>query len=230
MLARIPLHVQLFLLCLAPAFGTAASAATVEDWNKLQLQTDTYRFSRDKQKALVAAQAEMKMAEELGPLPRNLEMIESSSVTLAGVLESNKRYPEAAAARLRGLTLHAKYRGKDSPHLCIPLTSLAKTYTAMGKHAEAEAALKRVVEIKAKVDPDHQSGALMNLGQHYAAQKRYDDAEASFKRVLLQYEKEGGPNNPRLKPVLGLLSQMSSAAGRPRDAQAYTMRAARIRD
>eukprot|EP01034_Spumella_vulgaris_P039015 gene39014-48182_t len=56
------------------------------------------------------------------------------------------------------------------------------------------------------------------------------DAEASFKRVLLQYEKEGGPNNPRLKPVLGLLSQMSSAAGRPRDAQAYTMRAARIRD
>ncbi|WP_157201175.1 hypothetical protein [Massilia sp. Root351] len=41
------------------------------------------------------------------------------------------------------------------------------------RHAEAEAALKRVVEIEEKADPDHQSGVLMNLGQHYASQKRY---------------------------------------------------------
>ncbi|WP_174900732.1 hypothetical protein [Rugamonas rubra] len=48
--------------------------------------------------------------------------------------------------------------------------------------------------------------------------------------TLTYYEKEGGVNDPRLKPVLGFLSKISGSLGRKQEAKAYAARAAIIRD
>jgi tetratricopeptide (TPR) repeat protein len=172
----------------------------------------------------------VKAAEELGPLPRNLRLLDSSLALLASAFDSQRRYPDALATRLRSLQLLEQYHGEDSNEICVLLTNLAGTYTTLARFSDAEAAYKRVLAIKEKSDPKYVSGILMKLGQHFEARKKYVEAEITFKRLVVLYENDGGTHNPKLIPVLGYLATISRVTGREKEASAYTARAAAIRD
>lgn len=210
--------------------GLPAAAADTQEWAQLQRQTISYLSSGQHQKGEASAKALVKVAEELGPLPRNLRLMESSLALLADAFETQHGYPDVLATQLRSLRLQEQYRGKESREICVTLTRLASTYATLGKSSDAEEAYKRVLAIKEKTDPDHLTGILTKLGQHYDSEKKYGEAEATFKRLVVLLEKDGGNNNPNLKPVLGYLSKISRNTGREKEARVYAARAAAIRD
>ena len=220
-----------FLMLLSAAvFSPPAAAADTQEWLRLKHQTIAHSSARQVQKEEASARALVKAAEELGPLPGNLRYMETSLLLLAGAFEAQKRPTDELATRLRLLELLEKYVGTESSDLCLPLTRLGDTYKKLGRLTEAEAAYERVLAIKEKADPEHLTGSLMKLGKHYDSVKKYSEAEATFKRLVLLYEKDGGDDNPNLKPVLGYLSAIHRKTGRDKEARAYALRAARIRD
>ena len=218
----------------AAIFSLPAHATDTQDWLQLRQQTivylSDYRSAEKDQKAETSAKALVKAAEELGPLPRNLRPLIESLSFLANALEIQNRYADVLATRLRSLQLQERYYGKESAEICVTLTRLASTYTTLGKSNDAEAAYKRVLAIKERSDPNHLTGILMNLGQHYDSEKKYGEAEVLFKRLVVLYEKDGGNNNPKLKPVLGYLSMISHNTGREKEARTFAARAAAIQD
>lgn len=228
--ARIPFHRDLPIFFFAAICSLTAAAADTQKWSQLQQQTIGYLSAGKYKQAEASASSLVKVAEELGPLPRNLRLMESSLPLLASAFEGQQRYSDVLATRLRSLQLQEQYLGKESREICVTLTRLAVTYNKLGKSDDAEAAYKRVLAIKEKTDPNHLAGILMNLGQHYDSEKKYEEADVTFKRLVVLYEKEGGNSNPNLKPVLGYLSKINRSIGREKEARAYAVRAAAIRD
>jgi hypothetical protein len=105
---------QLSILLFAAFFGITAFAADTQKWSQLKQQTVGYLSTGQHAKAEASARALVNAAEELGPLPQNLSLVDTSLTLLANALESQQRYSEELATRLRSLGLLEKYYGKES--------------------------------------------------------------------------------------------------------------------
>lgn len=226
---------HLAILLIGAIFSVRTVAADANEWRKLRDQTIAYQSAHrttaeTDPRAEASAPALLKVAEQLGPLPRNLHLMEASLQLLASVYDTPNQYGEALAIRIRLLGMQEQYYGKENPLICVTLTRLASTYAKLQRPDDAESAYKRILAIKEASTPKRLTGILMDLGHHYKTVKNYPEAEVSFKRLTEVYESEGGVNNPNLKPVLGYLSDISRRLGRKKEASAYAARAAAIRD
>jgi tetratricopeptide (TPR) repeat protein len=205
----------------------AAAAPTIEQWQSKRVQTIRLWLSHRNQEAEAAAEQLLDLAQQMGPLPKTLGLVEGSLTLLSNTQEAQGHLADAIATRRRLLGLLERYRGTQDNALCVTLTYLARLYQQAGNGNEAEAALKRTLAIKEHNDPDHLTGALMNLAKFYAAAKHYALAEPYYLRLVEVYEKEGGERNPRLQPVFTDLVALAKAQGDQEKTKRYNLRLAK---
>jgi len=217
------------LLVLAVACGTAVAATTRQQWEQQQAQALASAGGPPAQ-ALASAKTLYAMAEDMGPPPRNLGVIEFSTGLLVDAYQQLGRNADALAVHLHLLALQEQYRGADNLDLCVNLNNLGVLYAKMGRQKEAEAVFERVLAIKEKRDPHHVAGALTKLANHYRAEKNYAQAETAYLRLLDIYERAEGKDSPRQKPVLGFLAETYRGLGRNDQAALVAARAANIPD
>ena len=131
----------------------------------------------------------------------------------------------AAADKLLAPLLEQTQGAGADAFLLVPL---ADKYHAVGKHAQAERILRRVIEELEAAPGDTAAGHLEEtiflMAQVLAAQKRYDEAEPLYRRQLAvaeaEFRKKGEPlhlgpaNDPDLRYVLEILADFYMSAGR----------------
>ena len=141
------------------------------------------------------------------------------------------RYPEAASAAEQAVHLAEKqtYSSSDRAQ-CAGLLSVI--YRAQGRYDEAEALLKRVIEIHQAASPKSvltHALDLDSLGGLYAQQRRYAEAEDAFKRSLALYE-EGMLGIPAMyADTVENLAQVYREQGKRSEADALVQRSNEMR-
>ena len=98
---------------------------------------------------------------------------------------------------------------KQSPDLVPAHSALAQAYLASGRYPEAEAELKRVIELQ----PDNVA-ARFDLGFLYLGEKRLDDAIAAYLN-----EKEISGDDPDLESALADAYQAKGMTKEAQDAR-----------
>jgi adenylate cyclase len=130
-----------------------------------QVLGNAYLMKRDYDKAI----SEGKLAVELDP---NSSM---SAVFYGWTLRSVGRYEDALREHERALRL-------DPLNLRTPLYQICATYNVMGRHEEAIATCKKVVEINPKSAPPY-----FQLAVAYSSVGRMDEARAAASEILKIY-------------------------------------------
>jgi tetratricopeptide (TPR) repeat protein len=215
----------LFVSVTAAIPGVCAAAPTVQEWGASQSRTIGLLIAHRDEEAETSAKQMVRIAEQLGPLPRNFSLLVESLSLLCNAYDAQNRVSDAIAVRQRTLTLVEQHYGKDSPMVSVPLAVLAGLYVKAGKINEAETAYKRAAAIKEKADPQHSMGALMNLARFYQKTKKYKEAEETYLRLVALYEKQGGEQDARLHQLLTELADLAKAQGHEAQAKDYAARA-----
>jgi tetratricopeptide (TPR) repeat protein len=111
------------------------------------------------------------------------------------------------------------------------LNNLGNVYQAQRKYPEAEALLKRALQlIESEVGPSHPDATytLSSLAFLYAATKRYADAEEQYQRALAILEPRHEEFETRIARVLHALGAMYAKEGRKLEAETALARAAEL--
>ena len=145
---------------------------------------------------------------------------------LAVLYRTQKKNDEAEKCYKQALEISEKGYPEGHPGVRISLTGLAGFYAATGKYADAEPLYRRALALDEKqqgagraadAPPVSDQGPVLedlrDLGECLAAQKKWPEALALFQRLLAACEKQSGPEDPRLVPVLERYAALLREAG-----------------
>jgi len=171
--------------------------------------------------------------QRLRPLQRRAPFEEALDRALdcderSGALEQD--FPETLLVARKALALELSAL-LLSLSLAILLRCSSSVYGAQGKHAEAEAYLKRALAIQeTKLGKEHPDVAntLNDLGVLYREQGKYAEAEPHLKRALAIYEQKLGQEHPHVATTLNALSAVYWGQGKYPEAAAHFKRALMI--
>ena len=116
-------------------------------------------------------------------------------------------------------TLEHNY-GTEHPHLVTAISNLAEVLAVQGKAGDAEALLKRGLEINQKAfGPDHPTVATSYeaLGTAYVDRKDYAQAEASYKTALAIVENYYGTNSSQALDLVKSLINLYGKMGKKKE-------------
>jgi CHAT domain-containing protein/Tfp pilus assembly protein PilF len=147
---------------------------------------------------------------------------------LAELYGTQGRYAEAEPLYKRALAIDEKALDPDHPYIGRDLANLGLLYEHQGRYGQAEPLLKRALAIAEEADQAHVGAALSNLALLYNDQGRYGEAEPLYKSAIAIYEKELGPNHPRLGMRLNDLAELYRVQGRYGEAEPLYKRAIAI--
>src|SRR5262245_38363475 len=103
------------------------------------------------------------------------------------------------------------------------LDALSDMYIHLGKYSEAEALMRRAIEVRAQaLGPNRLelAASWSDLAKFCAAQQEYDKAEEAYQRSLQIEEKTLGPEDRSLTQDLVNLANLYSEEGRYAEAEA----------
>jgi tetratricopeptide (TPR) repeat protein len=207
------------LLQAAPAAAGEAEWRLLTEQANLQLQRGNLRqaetFARDA------------LAEAERSLGRNHRAVDQSLVTLALVLRSAQRYPEAEKELRRALAMREKALGPHDPATALVMNNLADVLQLQKKFAEAERWYRRTVPVFEKAHGEDRRTAV-SLGAVVYAQGRAAEAEPLLRRSLAMKEKVLGTDSPSVALTLRQLADTLVALGRDAEAKKLEARAAAI--
>ncbi len=175
-------------------------------------------------------EAQGKYADAEATMRRAVELVESLSwprnadsglalANLAGFFLRQGRFEEAEALYRRVLKLIAMRQGSLVGHPYVRATTavaLGSLYRAQGRHAEAEAEIrKELASLEQFFGPEdpNVAGALVELAGALFGLGRHEDAAGHYQRALAIYEKNFGPQHPRTGRTLEGLAQLNYATG-----------------
>jgi hypothetical protein len=95
--------------------------------------------------------------------------------------------------------LYARHRGPEHPDTLRSMHSLANSYEALGRHADALKLREETLSLrKAKLSPEHPDTlrSMNNLANSYYALGRYADALKLFKQTVALKKAKLGPEHP----------------------------------
>ena len=118
--------------------------------------------------------------------------------TLQVVLDSEKRYDEAAAVAQQGLDLAAERQRTDSPEVASILSNLANIRRGQEKYSEAEQLARQSVDLHRRVHgPQHpETGfAFRALGVALKSQGKFAEAKPAYEEALSIFRLQYGPHN-----------------------------------
>jgi EAL domain-containing protein (putative c-di-GMP-specific phosphodiesterase class I)/tetratricopeptide (TPR) repeat protein len=140
----------------------------------------------------------------------------------------------ARAARLYGEALDlARRYGADDRWWGSTCTSLALSYSRLGKYIEAEVLHRRALEIYEKVEHLEQprmASCLSNLGALHYHLGKYAEAELFYQRALTIQESVLGPMHPEVGVDLSNLAAICSQQRRYEEAEPLLHRALAIQE
>ncbi len=149
------------------------------------------------------------------------------------------RYQEALDSYGRAVAIHEKRRdegGKNagnSNQLAMLYTNIGINYMLQRKFAEADAELRRALDIRLEVlGPDHPSVALVhdNLGEVLLEQKKFAEAKAHFERALTIWTEKLPPDHDLLAGPHAGLGRIAFAKGKLGRAMTAFQRALAIQE
>lgn len=167
---------------------------------------------------------------EAPPTATSVQADEQRLLDLVYHLRENGKLAEARELAEKGLAA-AEREAPDQIRTAKWLQELGLTLQAQGRHVEAEARLKRALEIVEKrLGADSRDAGLLaaDLASLYLDAARYADAEKFCKRSLAIAEKTGGPKHPDTAASLTLLAILYYKTGRLAEAEPLYQRALAI--
>jgi tetratricopeptide (TPR) repeat protein len=150
---------------------------------------------------------------------------------LVRVYDAQLKYDKSYEFYPRLLAAVEKADGASSYMMAISLNNFGYMCEKQAKYAEAEAALKRALEIKSKIYPVatvDSASTYLNLGAVYRSQGDYAKAEPLFIKSLELREKYLGPNDPDTAVSLRGLALNYAAQGNWAEAEPLLKRALEI--
>lgn len=124
----------------------------------------------------------------------------------------------------------AQIRDQPAVEAAVRLT-IGKTYTALGKYAEAREHLERAAELRGGVDARDSDAlaAAASLGDLYLRLGRYDEAERILHRVLVVRTEILGEDHPLSLQAMNQLADVLWAAGRHDEVEAIDRKTLDVR-
>jgi tetratricopeptide (TPR) repeat protein len=148
---------------------------------------------------------------------------------LVRVYDAQLKYDKSYEFYPRLLAALEKGEGPKSFMMGISINNFGYMCEKQAKYAEAEAALKRALDIKTKPSPTiDAANTYLNLGAVYRSQGDYDKAEPLYKKSLELREKYLKPNDPDTAVSLRGLALNYAAQGKPEEAEPLMKRALEI--
>ena len=181
------------------------------------------RLGRDHDGTRWARQAEALIHRQGDP-----PALEAQLRATLGVLHTRyARYDEALTAIQRAIDLTPTSAGTD---LATSHRQLGNVYYRQGRHADAQRAYERSVELgEAALGPDHPELArtVNNLGEVHRIQGHTSAAEHAFERCIAIWERAFGRDHPQLAPPFNGLGTLAYDRG---DMPAAAAHFERVRD
>jgi len=119
----------------------------------------------------------------------------------------------AAEQFQRARTIFTKQLGPDHPNTLRSMNNLAKSYSDLGRHADALKLNEETLTLmKAKLGPDHPDTliSMSNLANSYEALGRHADALKLHQETLAVWKRKFGPDHPNtLGSMTGLANSYS---------------------
>jgi serine/threonine-protein kinase len=142
--------------------------------------------------------------------------------TLASLLTSQGRYPEAWELLTRAIALRQKVLGPEHPEVSASLNNLAVVAWWMGRYEEAWQRMASARALKEKaLGPEHPEVmvSVMNEGGTLTDLGRFQEALQRYERALSLQEKLLGPEHPDAIRTLGNISFSLVGLGRYEEAR-----------
>jgi tetratricopeptide (TPR) repeat protein len=226
--------------------------ARLEDYASFAPTRAAIDALQDKLNAISGYSAEANTARhplhmELGRLQRTLptaEKIAAVRHTLGALYQKQGRYAEAEALfreELARLERAAEFAGESwrlqqtlpTDQIARVLHALGQLYHEQGKHAEAEALLKRAIGLHEHLDYADQISIEFSLARLHTDQQHYGDAESAYKQVLSLYAKRDRHERGKLATaptasVLKSIAALPLKQGHPDRAEELHKRALKV--
>jgi CHAT domain-containing protein len=130
----------------------------------------------------------------------------------------------------RAFEIEGKKREPNQMNLAFLTSNLALIYYDMGRHAEADALIKRTIAFYERNNKNELSTELWKRGRRYLQLGRYVEAERDLKRALALFEKGGWENLPYVVPYVRSLAELALAQGRAAEAERLYQRGLTVRE
>jgi tetratricopeptide (TPR) repeat protein len=186
-----------------------------------------YNNLRDYELAQDMAERQLALYEQfLGPHHPNV----AAALLNVGIsLKGQGKLSEAQSILERALAIRERVHGPHHPEVATCLNNLGSLHLAQQDHRRAKAALERALAIREHVfGPQHLNVAntLAFLGDCCRAAADLAHAKTLFERSLAIFQTQLGRTHPSTAHILQRLALLATHAGRPRQAAAFTERAA----
>jgi tetratricopeptide (TPR) repeat protein/CHAT domain-containing protein len=134
---------------------------------------------------------------------------------IGDLYKTANQYDQATETYLKAVAIREDLY-PNSNGLAETFTNLADVYKAQGKYADAEAPLRRALEIREKnagANGDAVVLALNNLAAVLNSEGKFPEAEPLFRRAISIQEKKLGADNPKLAGPLSNLASLYADQG-----------------
>ena len=149
---------------------------------------------------------------------------------IADLYKSANQYDKATETYLQAVNIREDLY-PNSNGLAETFANLAEVYKAQGKYSEAEAPLRRVVEIRQKNAGDNSAAAATALNALAAvlnSEGKFPEAEPLFRQAIGVQEKLFGAEDPRLAAPLANLAGLYADQGQYAEAERLYGRALKL--
>ncbi|MEQ8825434.1 MAG: tetratricopeptide repeat protein [Filomicrobium sp.] len=151
-------------------------------------------------------------------------------INLGQIQRKLQRYDASVSNHEIGLKIREAVGKPNDPRIAQTTQDLAALYITVGRLAEAETLLKRVLKLEQKLDAEsiYFARALSNLGALYHRQGRYLEAEPLIERGLAAYKRASGPEHANAGRMYAMLASLYHDLNRLQKAEDLYKRALRI--
>jgi tetratricopeptide (TPR) repeat protein/predicted Ser/Thr protein kinase len=190
----------------------------LEDHHPDVVQNRLYLASALRRRAQYAA-AESVAQVTLGSVTRHLgpnhPLVTGPLLALADLFaEDSARWNTAVDHYRRVITIRREHPQSGELALVHPMDNLGDLLGRMGRHREAEALLREVVEIHRRtLGPGQVGGSQVTLAKELLRQGRLTEAESLARVGLNTWQAVVGPDHPAVGGVLGDLADILAARG-----------------
>lgn len=209
----------ILLIVFASSFSMVSARAQHEGVQTLFEQAQRVQQEGREKEALELYERAAALGEKLGPNKRGFAVILNNLATLYMSRGQNDR---AASLNRRVVQINEKIFGPDSPEVAMSLSNSSFPLNAQGKRTEAEAVLKRALEISlesAEKRPDALYLVSSNLAEQYVGDRRFEEAEEVLRQALERCENPACMDAPYYDRLQSHLVQLYQIQGRQADAE-----------